>query len=205
MGKNVGRSIAFAMFAAALSLAVPSAHAAGLGKITVLSSLGQPLLAEIEIVQLQAGEEEGLTARLPSSDAFIAAGIEPTAVLNGLRFNIQRRNNRPVLRVTSAQPVNEPFLEMLVELQWATGRLVREYTLLLDPVEYKGQQQAIAAAPVAKPAPAEMKPAPAAPETKPEPAAPAPEAAKPEASPQAAVEAKPEAAAAAEAKPEAKP
>jgi Tfp pilus assembly protein FimV len=55
VGKNVGRSIAFALFAAALSLAASFAHAAGLGKITVLSTLGQPLLAEIEIVQLQAG------------------------------------------------------------------------------------------------------------------------------------------------------
>ena len=75
----MGRSIAFAMFAAALSLAVPSAHAAGLGKITVLSSLGQPLLAEIEIVQLQAGEEEGLTARLPSSDFATASAMQPSS------------------------------------------------------------------------------------------------------------------------------
>src|SRR3954469_13395557 len=157
------------MFAAALALAASFAHAAGLGKITVLSSLGQPLLAEIEIVQLQAGEEDGLLARLPALDAFTAAGIEPNAVLNSIRFNIQRRNNRPVLRVTSVQPVNEPFVEMLVELQWSTGRLIREYTFLLDPAEYKSQQQTLAAA-AAKPAPAaEMKPAPAAPETKPVP------------------------------------
>src|SRR5688500_7867084 len=116
------------MFAAALSLAASSAHAAGLGKIAILSKLGQPLLAEIEIVQLQPGEEEGLAARLPSGDAFVAAGIEISPVLNSVRFNIQRRNNRPVLRVTSTQPVNEPFLELLVELQWTGGRLVREYT-----------------------------------------------------------------------------
>src|SRR5688572_3016049 len=167
------------MFAAALSLAAPSALAAGLGKITVLSTLGQPLLAEIEIVQLQPGEEDGLTARLPSADAFSAAGIEVNPVLNTVRFNIQRRNNRPLVRVTSQQPVNDPFLELLVELQWSGGRLVREYTFLLDPAEYKGQQMAAAPA----------KPAVAAPAPKPEPVAPvAPvaEAAKPEAKPEAA-------------------
>ena len=129
------------MFAAALSLAVSSAHAAGLGKITVLSKLGQPLLAEIEIVQLQPGEEEGLGARLPTGDAFAAAGIEINPVLNSMRFSVQRRNNRPLLRVTTTQPVNDPFLEMLVELQWSGGRLVREYTFLLDPAEYKGQKR----------------------------------------------------------------
>jgi pilus assembly protein FimV len=201
VGKNVGRSIAFAMFAAALSLAVPSAHAAGLGKITVLSSLGQPLLAEIEIVQLQPGEEEGLIARLPSADAFTAAGIEISPILNSVRFVIQRRNNRPVVRITSTQAVNDPFLEMLVELQWNSGRLVREYTFLLDPAEYKAQQQAvIAAAPAVKPAPAAP-----APEVKPEPAAPAVAAAAAAevAKPEAAAEAKPEPAA--EAKPEPKP
>src|SRR5262245_65290475 len=88
------------MFAAALSLAAPLAHAAGLGKINVLSGLGQPLLAEIEIVQLQAGEEESLVARLPSADAFVAAGIEATPVLNTVRFAIQKRGNRPYVRVT---------------------------------------------------------------------------------------------------------
>src|SRR5262245_54021939 len=202
------------MFAAALSLAASFAHAAGLGKITVLSSLGQPLLAEIEIVQLQPGEEEGLIARLPSIDAFTAAGIEPSPILNSVRFNIQRRNNRRVLRVTSQAPVNDPFMELLVELQWSTGRLVREYTFLLDPAEYKSQQQANAASATAmKPAPAPASaPKPAAAEPKPEPAA----EAKPEPAPAAAAAAgaaagaaaaseapKPEAAA--EAKPEAKP
>jgi len=203
VGKNVGRSIAIAMFAAALSLAALSAHAAGLGKINVLSALGQPLNAEIEIVQLQPGEEEGLAARLPTLDAFTAAGIEPSAALNGVRLSIQRRNNRPYVKVTSQQPIDDPFLEMLIELQWTGGRLVREYTVLLDPPEYKAQQQAAAAAAAAaaKPAPApapEMKA-----EPKPEPTPPAAEAPKPEAQPEAAAAAA--AAAAAEPKPEPAP
>ncbi|HYX64301.1 MAG TPA: hypothetical protein VE935_08795, partial [Burkholderiales bacterium] len=87
----------------------------------MLSPLGQPLLAEVEIVSLQSGEEEGLSARLASPEAFSAAGIEISPALLGVRVDITRRNNRPVLRLTTKQPVNEPFLDLLVELQWPSG------------------------------------------------------------------------------------
>ncbi|HEX2197800.1 MAG TPA: hypothetical protein VHG88_04155, partial [Burkholderiales bacterium] len=139
--------------AAAFWLAAPlAAHAAGLGRITVLSPLGQPLNAEIEVVALRPGEEDGLTARLGSLEAFRQAGIEPGALHSGMRVALERRGGRAFIRVTTAQPVNEPFLDLLVELQWNAGRLVREYTLLLDPPEYKGQQAIAAAPPPAKPA-----------------------------------------------------
>jgi pilus assembly protein FimV len=159
----VGRAITFAIVAAALALSAPfAARAAGLGKLNVLSPLGQPLNAEIEIVALRPGEEEGLTARVAGPEAFAAAGIEPTAVLNSMRFAIERRNGRRILRVTTVQPVNDPFVELLVELQWQTGRLVREYTFLLDPPEYKARDLALAPKPAApKPPPLEAKPAPA--------------------------------------------
>ncbi|HEU5177062.1 MAG TPA: FimV/HubP family polar landmark protein, partial [Burkholderiales bacterium] len=127
----------------------------------MLSPLGQALNAEIEIVALRPGEEDTLVARVAPLDAFTAAGIEPTSMLNTMRFAIERRGNQRILRMTTTAPVNEPFVELLIELQWSGGRLVREYTFLLDPPEYKSRQ-AIAAAP--KPA---------------APAAPAPEAAKP--------------------------
>ncbi len=152
--------ISLAIIAAALWLAAPvAAHAAGLGQLTVLSPLGQPLNAEIEIVSLRPGEEEGLSAQLASLDAFRQAGIEPHAALNGMRFTLERRNGRSFIRISTPQPVNEPFLDLLVELQWSTGRLVREYTVLLDPPEYKGPQPIAAApppppaAPVAQPLP----------------------------------------------------
>src|SRR4051812_32617596 len=130
-----------------LGLAEPfAAQAAGLGRLTVLSPLGSPLNAEIEIVSLQPGEEEGLSARLASADAYQQAGIEPTSALRTVRFAIVKRDGRPVLRVTSTAAVNEPFMDLLVDLEWAGGRLTREYTVLLDPPELKGPQ-AIAAAP----------------------------------------------------------
>jgi pilus assembly protein FimV len=178
LGELLGRLITAAILAA-LALAAPlAAHAAGLGKITVLSPLGQPLNAEIEIVALRPGEEEALVARVAPPEAFAEAGIEPSHVLSGMRFTVERRDGRRFLRVTTPAPVNEPFVELLVELQWGTGRLVREYTFLLDPPEYKARE-AIAAAPPPPPKPAaveEVKPAPPpAVEARPlEPVAPAP-------------------------------
>ncbi|MGH8689510.1 MAG: type IV pilus assembly protein FimV, partial [Burkholderiales bacterium] len=174
----MGRAIAVAILAAALACAAPlGAHAAGLGKLTVLSPLGQPLNAEIEIVALRPGEEDTLVARVAPQEAFTAAGIEPSHVLSGMRFAVERRGGQRILRLTTLSAVNEPFVEVLVELQWATGRLVREYTFLLDPPEYKAPQPIAAAppAPAAPPKPAAVEePKPVAPlETKPiEPAAP---------------------------------
>ena len=162
------RSIGIVVAAVVWLALAPVAHAAGLGRLTVLSPLGQPLLAEIEIVSLQPGEEEGLSARLAAPEAFEQAGIDINPALNSLRINLERRDKRPFLRVTTLQPVNEPFLDMLIELSWSSGRLVREYTFLLDPPEYRSRQQAIAAAPLPpvaeKPAPpVEPKPAEAVP------------------------------------------
>ncbi len=134
--------------------------AAGLGRLQVLSALGQPLRAEIEIVSLQPGEDDSLQARLATMEAFRQAGIEMSSALIDLTFTIDRRGARPVIRMTSSQPINDPFLDVLIELSWATGRLVREYTFLLDPVEFKGP--APAAAPAARPVPVPS-PGPAAP------------------------------------------
>ena len=197
----MGRSISIVAALAVVVLAGASAaHAAGLGRLTVLSALGQPLLAEIEIVSLQPGEEEGLSARLAPVEAFQQAGVDINPALNSVRIAIDRREKRPFLRVTTAQPVSEPFLDMLVELQWSSGRLVREYTFLLDPPEYRSRQQAIASTPLPPMAP--EKPA-SAPEEKPappaaanaEPATSTPENAAPTPAPAAAAEAAPSAAA----------
>jgi len=121
------------------------AEAAGLGRLSVLSSLGQPLNAEVEIISLQPGEEEGLSARLAPMEAFKQAGIDFNSALLSVKFAIEQRNGKPVLKMTSGQAINEPFLDLLVELQWNAGRLVREYTFLLDPPQFR----AAAPAPVA--------------------------------------------------------
>jgi pilus assembly protein FimV len=133
--------------ASCLSFAPWVVQAAGLGKLTVLSGLGQPLRAELD---LGATREElsGMTARLAPQEAFRQAGIDYATVLLDLRFVLDKRaNGDPVIKVTSARPVNEPFLDFLVELNWPAGRLVREYTFLLDPPEIAAKQ---AARPVAE-------------------------------------------------------
>ena len=109
--------------------------AAGLGKITVLSGLGQPLRAELD-VQATRDETVGMTARLASQELFRQAGVDYASALLDLRFTVEKRaNGKSVVKVTSSKPVNEPFLDFLVEINWPAGRLVREYTFLLDPPE----------------------------------------------------------------------
>ncbi|MGP1675627.1 MAG: FimV/HubP family polar landmark protein [Burkholderiales bacterium] len=132
-------------------LLLPSlAAAAGLGKLTVFSALGQPLKAEIELLAVQKGEADNLSVRLPPADVFRKANIEYSGALLSVKFSIaQRGEDRYVIVLSSGQPINEPFLDLMVELDWTTGRLVREYTFLLDPPEYKAPQAAPAmAAPV---------------------------------------------------------
>ncbi len=139
MGKVASKTC----LAAVVSLILPSlAWAAGLGKLSVLSQLGQPLRAEIEIVSLQRGEGDTLGARLAPGELFRQANIDLNPALLSMKFTVQRRpGGEYVMTLTSGQPINEPFIDVLVELNWANGRLVREYTFLLDPPEYAGPRK----------------------------------------------------------------
>lgn len=121
-------------------------HAAGLGRLSVNSALGAPLSAEIELVSLQPGEFETITARVASPEAYSEAKIDYSPLLRSLRFAVDKRaDGKPVLKITSATPINEPFLDVLVEMNWPSGKLVREYPILLDP---PGFNQARVAPPV---------------------------------------------------------
>ncbi len=123
------------LLATALACMPFAANAAGLGKITVLSGLGQPLRAEVEVSATKA-ELEKMTARLASREAFQDAGLEYTTSLSGLHFALDKKNDgRAVIRITSDHTINDPFMDMLVEVNWSSGRLTREYTFLLDPPE----------------------------------------------------------------------
>ena len=118
----------------ALLLAAGGADAAGLGKLSVQSALGQPLKAEIELLSVNKDELPGITASLAGADAFRQARIDRIAALASLRFTIdQRGNGQPVIRVSSSVPIADPFLDLLIEVNWNSGRLLREYTILLDP------------------------------------------------------------------------
>ncbi len=133
---------------AVASAVLISAHAAGLGKLTVLSALGQPLRAEIELSAVTPEEASGLSVRLAPAEAFRTANIDFNPALSALRFEVERRNGRQVVRVSSSQPLNEPFVDLLLELNWNGGRMVREYTFLLDPPEMRNAQSPQVAAPV---------------------------------------------------------
>ncbi|NNG22412.1 FimV/HubP family polar landmark protein [Telluria aromaticivorans] len=138
----------------------PAASAAGLGKLTVLSALGQPLRAEIELTTTAGEDASSLAVKLASPEAFRAANIEFNPALLSLRFNVETRAGRQFIRLSSTQPLNEPFVDMLLELSWNNGRLVREYTFLLDPAELRATQPAQVAAETQRPA-AAAAPAPA--------------------------------------------
>jgi pilus assembly protein FimV len=153
-----GPKLLAAAIAAALSGTVPfTADAAGLGRLTVQSALGQPLRAEVEVTALGREEIGSLTARLAPPEAFRQAGLEYNPTLGNLRFAIEQRpNGSAVVHVTSAQPVNEPFVDLLVELNWASGRFVREYTFLLDPPELRMGRDTLVAGGSATSAPASV-------------------------------------------------
>jgi pilus assembly protein FimV len=181
--------VALGLAASGLPLA---AQAAGLGKVTVFSALGQPLRAEVELAATRE-ELASMKATLASPEAFKAAGLDYASPLLGIRFAIDKRpNGQSIIKLSTDRPLNEPFVDMLLEINWSAGRLVREYTFLLDPPEVATKAPAPVVAAEAKPVakPAAVKPAPVA-------AAPATTAA-PAAEPKAAPAARPKAEAPAE-------
>lgn len=159
-----------------------SAGALGLGEIELRSALNQPFLAEVPVNADDAAELAELRIELAPRETFERFGIERPAFLSDLAFSLQATGPRSgVIRITSDRPVTEPFVTLLIEARWPRGRLLREYTVLLDPPVFSGEAlprtPAEAAAPPvpavvqpATPAPAAAAPAPA---PAPAPAAPA--------------------------------
>ncbi|MEO8023332.1 FimV/HubP family polar landmark protein [Polaromonas sp.] len=128
------------------SLSSLPAHALGLGRVTVQSALGEPLRAEIDIVEISADEASSLQASVASADAFRAAGLEYTAAVTNVRISLQKRSDgRSYLRLSSDRPVSEPFVDLILEARWASGRIVRDYTMLFDPPNLRATAPAMAA------------------------------------------------------------
>ena len=109
------------------------APALGLGEITLHSALNQPLRADIALVDAAGLDEGELSVSLATADEFSRAGVERVFFLNDLKFTPILRGNRSLIRVSSNKPVNEPFLNFLVQLNQPNGRVLREYTVLIDP------------------------------------------------------------------------
>ncbi len=139
------RSLISLAVALAFATGASQINAAGLGRLSVQSALGQPLRAEVEVTALGKDEVGNIVAKLASQDAFKQAGLEYSPSLSNLRFTVEKRaDGRHFVRITSATPINEPFVDLMVELTWPTGRFVREYTFLLDPAELKVGAQTVA-------------------------------------------------------------
>ncbi len=112
--------------------------AVSMGGINVATALGEPLMVEIRLEAASKAEAGTVSARLAMPDMFKAAGLDYPYGLPQLKFKIEKRadNGEHYLKITSTQPINEPFVTLLVELSWSSGRLLREYTFLLDPPGY---------------------------------------------------------------------
>ncbi len=127
------RKLAFVM----LSLAAISptwVHALGLGEIQLNSFLNQPLDAQIEIISFTKGESDGIQVKLASPEAFERAGLEFSNNLRQLKFTITKKTNgKQYIQVTTRKGYREPFLNFLLEVNWANGRIQREYSELVDP------------------------------------------------------------------------
>ena len=113
-------------------------QALGVGDINLRSSLNQPLDAEIDLLQVRDLTSEEIRSMLASPDDFGRAGIERSFFLTDLKFTpVVKPNGKSVIRVTSSRPVNEPYLNFLMEVRWPSGKVLREFTVLLDPPLYQ--------------------------------------------------------------------
>jgi len=124
------------------------AQALALGRVVVQSALGEPLRAEIDVPDINSEEASSLRVGLASPDAFRAAGVDYGAALASVQVSLQRRaDGRAYLRLTSTRPVTEPFVDLILEANWSSGRIVRDYTLLFDPPNLRPAPQPVPVAP----------------------------------------------------------
>ncbi|ROL66653.1 FimV/HubP family polar landmark protein [Pseudomonas vranovensis] len=138
--------------AAASALSSGMAHALGLGELTLKSAQNQPLDAEIELLDVRDLTAAEVAPSLAPAEEFAKAGVERQAFLNDLTFTtVINPNGKSVLRVTSSQPLPAPMVKFLVQVMWPSGRLLRDYSVLVDPAKFN--------TPAGQPAPAGVAPA----------------------------------------------
>jgi pilus assembly protein FimV len=135
--------------------ASPDTYALGLGSIDMQSALNQPLAAVIELTSATGTDLSQVKISLASREDHQRAGLSRTRILSDFRFNVETGSNgQPVVRISSHDAIHEPFLEFMLQLEWSNGRLLRQYTVLVDPPVTIPAAPAVPAAPVARaPAP----------------------------------------------------
>ena len=128
-----------------------SVWALGVGTITVESALDEPLKAHIDLLGVKPDDIESLSVDIAPNDVFDRMGIEHIDAIDSLRFRIsQSDDGKHIIKVSSEDPVREPFMNFLIEVNWANGRLLREFTILLDPPVFEEEPEQ-SAAPVETP------------------------------------------------------
>lgn len=113
-------------------------YAVGLGQLSVSSGLGEPLNVEIELLSVTPEELSTLSAAIASEDAYAVQGIARFGVHGDIKVDLVKNiTGSPVLRLRSSQSISDPYLDILIQVDWASGRLLHEYMILLDPPGYK--------------------------------------------------------------------
>lgn len=164
-GVNVGKKFIPVVTLIALFLVPLTSFGLGLGPITMRSALNQPLLAEIDIHSVQPGDLDGLAVRLASEEDFNRVSVERISFLTSIKFKIEYRGDgTPYIKLSTNQPVTEPYLDFLIEARWARGRALKEYTVLVDPPvlaqDIPTAVEQVETAPVFAPPPQKAKPIP---------------------------------------------
>ncbi len=128
------RKVAILIISAGLMMSPLAVQALGFGGIKLNSSLNEKLDAEVALLSATSNDIQSLTINLATEEAFLRSGIDRTALLNKLRFKVKKRSNGDYyIHVTTTETVREPFMNFLLEMNWKNGRMLREYTMLIDP------------------------------------------------------------------------
>src|SRR6476469_7932230 len=132
--------------AAMLSVPTFDAQALALGRVTVQSALGEPLRVDIDLPEISSDEVSSLRAVIASPTAFQSAGLEYNTALSNVQVTVQRRTDgRYFLRLTGDRPINDPFVDVVLETTWSSGRITRDFTMLFDPPALRQGQQPLTA------------------------------------------------------------
>ncbi len=131
-----------------VALVPQQAKAFALGDIELRSALNQPLDARVELISLGDLDLHEIDVELASPEDFRRVGLERPFFLTELQFELTRQEGTPYLLISTDKPVKEPFLDFLIEVEWPNGRLLREYTLLLDPPVFLEEEPVPIQAPI---------------------------------------------------------
>ena len=149
MRKSNIKQLSLAVFLAFIPFV---AYSAGLGDLNIHSALGEPLKVDIELLSVSPEELSTLVAGIASEEAYVAQGLKHLAIHNNIKAEITKKlDGVTILTLRTVQPINDPYLGLLVQIDWAAGRQQREYTLLLDPPEYKSTAVDNALTPISPP------------------------------------------------------